>query len=65
MAGIRMDYFTRRFSWLFAFEGLDLPILLPVGFFLLFRLGRGADDDLVPLIIFLQKKAGYKVPVVV
>ena len=29
-----MGYFTRRFNWLFAFSGLDLPTRLPVGFFL-------------------------------
>ena len=37
----RHSYFTLLFSWLFALAGFDLPMRLPVGFFLLLvRLGR-------------------------
>lgn len=47
------SYFTLLFSWLLAFDGFDLPILFPVGFFLLLvRRGR-VCVFLFPLIIFV------------
>ena len=38
--GSEIDYFTLLFNGLFAFEGFDLPIRLPVGFAFPELLGR-------------------------
>ena len=47
----RHSYFTLLFSWLFALDGFDLPMRLPVGFFLLLvHLGRLLL--LVPLMVY-------------
>ena len=51
-----LSYFTRLFSWLFAFSGFDFPTRFPEDFFLFCCLALKANGFLLGIISFFSAK---------